>query len=140
MIQQASSASGDRGRSILLPDTHAHLDAPEFRDDIDAILRRAVEAGVERILAVGMDLESSRAAVALARRFPVVYASVGVHPHRATQFDREADAVEALLDEEKVVAVGEIGLDFLSGASHPGTCNSPPSARSSPGPRRGNYR
>ncbi len=103
-----------RPRSIrLLPDTHAHLDAPEFDADLEAVVARAEDAGVDRILAVGSDLATSRRAVALAHRFPCVYAAVGVHPHRAASFRSQASDVYALLTADKVVAVGEIGLDYL---------------------------
>jgi TatD DNase family protein len=77
------------------------------------VVERAVRSGIERILAVGTDLKSSMAAVALAREYGCVYAAVGVHPHRARQFEIEAEQVKALLGEPKVVAVGEIGLDYF---------------------------
>ncbi len=103
-----------RPRSIrLLPDTHAHLDAPEFDADLEAVIARAEDAGVDRILAVGSDLVTSRRAVALAHRFPCVYAAVGVHPYQAASFRSQASDVYALLNADKVVAVGEIGLDYL---------------------------
>lgn len=100
------------GRFSLLPDTHAHLDASVFAADLDAVLGRAQEAGVDRILAVGTDLASSHAALALASRFEIVYAAIGIHPHNAAQFEEEADEARGLLTERKVVAVGEIGLDY----------------------------
>jgi TatD DNase family protein len=74
---------------------------------------RAHAAGVDRILAVGEDLATSRRAVALAMEYEAIYAAVGIHPHRAQQFHDERREVERLLDEDKVVAVGEIGLDWL---------------------------
>jgi len=100
-----------------LPDTHAHLDDPAFEGDLDAVIRRALDAGVDRVLAVGQDLESSKRALAIARKYEMVYAGVGVHPHRAAQFNREAEPLRALLDEERVVAVGEIGLDYVRGTA-----------------------
>jgi TatD DNase family protein len=66
------------------------------------------------VLAVGSDLESSRAALACASRYDDVYAAVGVHPHEAGKFRDEAAEIEALLDEPKVVAIGEIGIDRVS--------------------------
>jgi TatD DNase family protein len=111
--------SGDGGTSgggpIVVPDTHAHLDAEVFRGHEDEIVERALAAGVDRILAVGSDLASSETAVALAQRFESVYAAVGIHPHEVEKFPMEATAVRALLAEKKVVAVGEIGLDFARG-------------------------
>ncbi|HEX6507785.1 MAG TPA: TatD family hydrolase [Chloroflexota bacterium] len=100
-------------RFQLLPDTHAHLDAAEFRDDLDEVIARAQNAGVCRILSVGEDLASSQRAVELAQRYEIVYAAVGVHPHCAQKFESESLEIEGLLDEEKVVAVGEIGLDYV---------------------------
>lgn len=96
-----------------LVDTHAHLDDPDLWNRLGVTVERAEAAGVGRILAVGSELESSRRAVEAARRFSIVYAAVGVHPHDAERFDRDREEVEALLDEEKVVAVGEIGLDYF---------------------------
>lgn len=97
----------------LLADTHCHLILPAFADDREAVLDRARAAGVERFLVPGIDLETSRQAVELARRHGDVFAAVGIHPHHAGAYD--AQAAEALRDlamETRVVAVGEIGLDY----------------------------
>ena len=94
-------------------DTHAHLDAPRFEPDLDAVLGRACEAGVKWVITVGADLASSRAAVALAERYEGVYATVGVHPHEARAVDRyTVDALRDLAMHPLVVAVGETGLDY----------------------------
>ncbi len=96
-----------------LVDSHAHLDGGQFAGDREATIRRALENGVSHILTVGCDLLSSHASVALAKQYDCVYASVGVHPHDAPQIDAAAIAtLRALLKEPKVVALGEIGLDF----------------------------
>lgn len=94
-------------------DTHAHYDAPQFDADRDALLEALPAQGVGLVLNCGSDLETSRVSVALAARHAHVYAAVGIHPESAAGFT-EADvaAVEALCREEKVVAVGEIGLDY----------------------------
>ena len=105
--------------SPVLFDTHAHLHFPEFEADLPVVLERARVAGVRWMLTIGTSAETSRAAVALAEREPDVYAAVGIHPHDA------ADADEAGFDEllklaqssPKVVAVGEIGLDFFRNLS-----------------------
>src|SRR5947209_19392132 len=76
-------------------------------------MHRARAAGVDHILAVGEDLASSRRAVMLAAKYDMIYAAVGIHPYRAQQFSDERHEVERLLNEDKVVAVGEIGLDWL---------------------------
>lgn len=94
-------------------DSHAHLDFPQFDADRAAVLDRARAAGVTAIVCVGADLESSRRAVALAATQPQVYASVGVHPHDAKTLDGAAlAALRELAVKPKVVAIGEIGLDF----------------------------
>jgi len=96
-----------------LIDSHAHLDSPKFDGDREAVVERAREAGVAAILNVGGDLASSRAAVALAERYDFVYAAVGVHPHDArTVTPAVLDELRALARHPKVVAVGEIGLDY----------------------------
>lgn len=100
-----------------LVDTHAHLDDPALWNDLEVTIEDATSAGVQRILAVGSDLESSRKAVEAARRFSIVYAAVGVHPHDAGRFEGERKEIEALLDAHKVVAVGEIGLDYYRDGS-----------------------
>ncbi len=97
-------------------DSHSHLNADEFKDDLDAVWERACEAGVERALVAGYDLESSRLAVNLNRRFPGMYAAVGIHPHDAEQADAGAmRELAGLTREPGVVAVGETGLDFHRG-------------------------
>jgi TatD DNase family protein len=97
-----------------LIDTHAHLDHSQFAQDLDQVLERAAAAGVSQMLTVGCDLESSRRSVALARRFAQLYAAVGIHPHDAPQADAAGlEALRRLLaSEPKVVAIGEIGLDY----------------------------
>ncbi len=95
-------------------DTHAHLHFPEFADDLPAVLERARAAGVRRMVTVGTDVATSRAALALAGREPGVWASAGIHPHEAAAADEAALAeIERLAAEPRVVAVGEIGLDFF---------------------------
>ena len=99
-------------------DTHAHLHFPEFAADLDAVLERAREAGVRRILTIGTDVPSSRAAAAMAARMPDVWAAVGIHPHEAAEADDAALAeIERLASEPRVVAIGETGLDFFRNLS-----------------------
>lgn len=99
----------------LLPDTHAHLDAADFAGDLESVVARAAAAGINRILTVGEDLATSRTAVQLAARYDIIFAAVGLHPHRAQQFHEERREIMRLLDREKVVALGEIGLDWVRG-------------------------
>ena len=97
----------------MLVDTHAHLDFSKFDGDRPAVLARAWAAGVEAIVTIGVDLPSSERAVAMAEAHDSVYATVGMHPHHAKKLDGEVLArFRELGCHEKVVAVGEIGLDF----------------------------
>jgi TatD DNase family protein len=103
-----------------LTDTHAHLTDKRFSDDLDDVLQRAQDAGVHTIINVGYDLPSSRRSVQLAASSPLVYAAVGIHPHEAAMVDEQAlKEVRQLAGEKKVVAIGEIGLDYYyNHASH----------------------
>lgn len=93
-------------------DTHAHLDDEQFDQVREQVITRAREAGVERIIAVGTTAASSRACVDLAAQFDEVYAAVGIQPNYCAEAEAEDwDRVVSLLDEPKVVALGETGLD-----------------------------
>jgi TatD DNase family protein len=99
-------------------DTHAHLHDPAFSEDRDAVLARARAAGVGRILTVGTDPASARDAVALAEAHPDVWAAAGIHPHDAAAADDAAlAAIAALARTPRVVAIGEIGLDYYRNLS-----------------------
>jgi TatD DNase family protein len=100
-------------------DTHAHLHFPEFASDLDAVLERARAAGVRRMVTIGTDVETSRAAIAVADRDADIYAAVGVHPHEAGTAGEDALAeIERLArSSPKVVAIGETGLDFFRNLS-----------------------
>lgn len=94
-------------------DSHAHLDAEQFDEDREAVVERALAAGVTRIITVGADLASSRAAVRLAERHISVFATVGVHPHFASGCDKSTiDELRRFAGHERVVGIGEIGLDY----------------------------
>jgi len=98
---------------LTLIDTHAHLDFAKFDRDRPAVIKRAKAAGVTTILDVGANLASSRRAVELAAKHDLIYAAVGMHPHGAKKLDGAALAeLRKLAQRPKVVAVGEIGLDF----------------------------
>ena len=99
-------------------DTHAHLHFPEFDADRGAVLDRARAAGVTRMVTIGTEVPTSHAAIALAEAEPDVWAAVGVHPHDAGEADEAALAeIERLAAGPRVVAVGEIGLDFFRNLS-----------------------
>ena len=99
---------------MRLFDTHAHYDADAFDADRMEVLASMPGQGVELILNPGCDLKSSQTAVELAERFPFVYAAVGVHPEECADWNAEHDipVLEALAQNPKVRAIGEIGLDY----------------------------
>jgi TatD DNase family protein len=97
----------------VLVDTHCHLNFDSFDLDRSAVVGRAEQVGVKRILNPGIDLETSRAAVTLAQTFPAVFAAVGIHPNEASGWsDITLDELRLLAAGPKVVAIGEIGLDY----------------------------
>ena len=94
-------------------DTHAHYDDERFDEDRDTLLASMPENNVGLILNPGCDVESSRKAVSYANKYPFVYAAVGIHPDEVGSLNEETFAqMKELFKEEKVVAVGEIGLDY----------------------------
>jgi TatD DNase family protein len=99
-----------RGGNLKWVDSHCHLQY--LKGGADAAIARARDAGVEWLVCVGTDLESSRRAVELATRHPDVRATVGLHPHDASKLDEEWDALVALAAHQQVVAIGECGFDL----------------------------
>jgi TatD DNase family protein len=98
---------------VRLVDSHCHLQSDRFRNDVDLVLGGARLAGVERILVPGWDLASSAAALALVDDFPWLDPAVGIHPHEAAGADEAGWAsIERLAVDQRVVAIGETGLDF----------------------------
>jgi TatD DNase family protein len=94
-------------------DSHAHLFFPNFKDDLDEVINRAKENGVDYIIVPGTDLATSKEAVELAEKYDCIYAAVGVHPHDTKEWDDDfIPKIKALAAHEKVVAIGEIGLDY----------------------------
>ncbi len=94
-------------------DTHAHLDYPDYAPDLTEVIARARAAGITKIISIGTSLDSSRRAVALAEKFPGVYAAVGWHPTEALSApDDLRPALLELTRHPKVVAIGETGLDY----------------------------
>ncbi len=103
-----------------LVDTHCHLMLPDFEEDREAVLARARQAGVRRIVMPGVDLETSRQALELAKKTPGLYAAVGVHPHQASTWgDGVRKALANLARAPQVVAIGETGLDYYRRLSSP---------------------
>ena len=109
-------------------DTHAHLDFPEFADDLPQVVERAHASGIAKIITIGTDLASSERALQLAEKFPNVFAAVGWHPSHASEAPSDVrPALRELARHPKVVAIGETGLDYhrlpsqsgAHGVSHP---------------------
>jgi TatD DNase family protein len=97
----------------MLIETHAHLDYPDFANDLKDVLRRAVDAGVTRIITIGTSVESSRRAIDLAEKYPAVYAAIGVHPTYVEETEEDVfTPLRELAKNSRVVAIGETGLDY----------------------------
>ena len=97
----------------MLVETHAHLDYPDFARDFDDVLRRAIDAGVTRIITIGTSIESSRRAVELAEKYSNIYAAIGFHPSYVEQANEDViSPLRELATSKRVVAIGETGLDY----------------------------
>ena len=98
---------------IMLIDSHTHIQLDRFDSDREAVLDRAQAAGVHAILVIGFDLDTSCGAVVLAEKYDYIYATVGMHPHDAKDWDDKAVHIfRDLASHPKVVALGEMGLDY----------------------------
>jgi len=91
-------------------ETHAHLDFEDYNKDRDLVLKNAAKAGVEKIINIGIDEPTSINSIQMAKKYPQIYASVGYHPSTAQSFDEKV--IYELAKKDKVVAIGEIGLDY----------------------------
>lgn len=97
----------------MIIDTHAHLDFPDYKADRDEVIKRAEEAGVKYIINVGTSLGTSIKSLELATKYDHIYASVGIHPNAASNvLADDWSRLEALAGQDKVVAIGETGLDY----------------------------
>src|ERR1700761_6671831 len=98
----------------MLVDSHCHLDFPDFAPDLEAIVARAADAGIGRMVTISTRVKRLGELIAIAERFPNVYCSVGTHPHNADEEDGiSPDELIALTKHPKVVALGEAGLDYF---------------------------
>ena len=98
---------------ILLTDSHCHLNLSEFDHDRGMVVERARDAGIERMLIPGVNIETCREALVLADDYPEVYAAIGVHPNSAMSWEDETYCeLEEMSKHPRVVAIGEIGLDY----------------------------
>ena len=102
----------------MLIDSHAHLTLPRFDDDREMVIQRAREAGLKHIITVGLEIEDCRKAILLADKYDFIFASIGIHPHDVKSIDPKTySLLKKLSAHEKVVAIGEIGLDFYRNLS-----------------------
>ncbi len=98
---------------MRLIDTHAHLTMAQFEGDREAVIQRALDSGLRYIITIGISLADAHQAIALTEKYSFVYAAVGLHPHGAEQVPVSTyPELEKLLTHPKVVALGEIGLDY----------------------------
>ncbi len=105
---------------MRLIDTHAHLYDDDYKDDLEDVLYRAENAGVCRIICVGVDLTSSEKCIQLAEKYDSIYAGIGFHPHEASKAEKGyLNELESFSSHPKVVAIGEIGLDYHYNFSPP---------------------
>ena len=103
-----------------LIDTHCHLFYDDLKNDLDIVLNRAQELGVNRFICVGTNMEDSRECLGLAETYENIYASVGVHPHDAKDAPKDyLDQIADLITFPKMIALGEIGLDYFRNISEP---------------------
>ncbi len=103
---------------MILVDTHAHLDMPQFERDLEEVLARGRERGIAEIITIGTDISSIKKAIALVEKYHFIWAAVGIHPHDAKTFNKSSYLMlKELASHEKVVAIGEVGLDFYRNLS-----------------------
>lgn len=104
-------------------DSHCHLADTQFAGDLEAVLQRAKEAGIDRVITIADSLQEAKNCIELAENYPQIFATVGVHPHNAKDWkDGDINRLEALVaSSDKVRAIGEIGLDYHYNLSDPDT-------------------
>jgi len=106
----------------MIVDTHCHLYFEELNKDLDGVLSRANELGVNKFICVGTNLSDSYESLSLAQKYKSIYATAGIHPHDSKDAAKDdLQELRKLLDNEKIVAVGEMGLDYFRNISNPDT-------------------
>ena len=98
----------------MLVDSHCHLDFPDFAEELDAVVQRAMDAGIERLVTISTRVKKFDQILAVAERFDPIFCSIGTHPHNADEeLDVTVEQLVALSEHRKVVAIGEAGLDYF---------------------------
>jgi len=101
---------------MRLFDTHCHLDFPQFDKDRDKVIKRAIDSGVVFMVNVGIDIETSKKSIEIARKYPFIFASAGIHPNEVKNFEiSDLKKIEELGKDKKIVGIGETGLDYHYG-------------------------
>jgi len=104
----------------MLIDTHCHLDFPEFNQDRDEVIQRAKNGGIDYIINIGSSLLGSQKSYDLAQKYDFIYATCGIHPHDADSIDKKTqEALRLIAKKDKIVAIGETGLDYYKNYSKP---------------------
>lgn len=109
-------------QDVFLVDSHCHLDMDAYKDDLDAVLEQAHRNHVRWVISIGIDVKSSRHAISLAKKYPMIKATVGIHPHDVSHIQTETFDILAELAAENnnhVVGYGEIGLDYVKNHTPP---------------------
>ena len=104
----------------MIVDTHCHINDLKYSEDVDEVIKRAIESNVKRMICVGTDLKTSEKAINISNKYDEVYATVGYHPHESKDADNNyIIELESMSRESKVVAIGETGLDYHYNISDP---------------------
>lgn len=97
----------------MLIDTHAHIFYENFKDDLDEVIQRAKDNGVEKIIVPATDLKTCTEVISLAEKYEIIYGTAGVHPHETKDWDKaNINQLEKFAQHEKIIGIGEIGLDY----------------------------
>jgi len=104
----------------MIVDTHCHINDLKYTEDLDEVIKRAIESNIKRMICVGTDLKTSERAINISNKYNEVYATVGYHPHESKDADKSyINELESMSKESKVVAIGETGLDYHYNISNP---------------------
>lgn len=97
----------------MFVDTHAHLNDEAFKNDLEQVIKKSLDNRVKKLIVVGFNKQTNLEAIKLANKYPFIYATVGIHPSNVNEYSKDSiDLLESQLQENKVVAVGECGLDY----------------------------